>query len=252
MLQRLLTVLHCEASIAHSFDQMNQVQGDVLDLNIIEPTYKDIRTLSDKLIDLLSVHEVDELMSHLNVLSTGKINVLDDEFQPEPIELVYLNIKACSVAINHKLSQRQVLKSDFDSCNRKLRGAIESLRKICFACYLSLFVQLNNEQVDALFQLRFRHLTIYTQALTSLIIFIMDRIAENSFLQQAHRTRYILVQYEALLSCYSDELGMLEDMTYALDEVTNSVFIVFTFDKDRPSTLMPVIDTFGYRNSVHT
>lgn len=251
MLKKLLTVQHCETKINSNLDLIDNAEGDTLDLSQIEPLYKVICALSEQLSDLVSVHEVDELLSYLNVLSTGRINIFDDEFQLEPIELVYLNIKACLVAINHRISQQQIAKADFDSCNRKLRAAVESLRKIVFACYLSLFSQLSKDQADSLYRLRFRHLSLCTQALTTLIIFIMDRIGQSTFVQQIYQTRYILLQHETLLSCYSDELGMLEDMSYALEEVANTVSIHFTFDAHRPPTLMPDIDTFGYELSIY-
>lgn len=88
---------------------------------------------------------------------------------------------------------------------------------------------------------------------TTLVIFIMDRLADPVFLATAARTGFILVQHEVWLSCFQDELGMLEDMVYALAETADRLEVVFAkgvpgdeaCDGFQPPTSMPTIETVG-------
>lgn len=245
-MKHLFTILHCESYIMENINKIAQIECKEFELKKVEPIYKSICILSTKLIDIISNFEVEELLSYLNATSGGKFNIFDDEFQLEPIELVYLNIKACVVAINFKLSQNPISKEDLDSCNRKLKGAIDSLRKISFACYLGSISQLTKEQIDSLYKLRFRHLSISSQTLTSNIIFIMNQVDRKNFIRDVHRTGNIIIQHEVLLSCISDEMGMLEDMSYSLEELSNYVTVLFTIDSEQDgSSVSPIIETFG-------
>lgn len=246
ILKKLLIVLRCETKINKQLEEIEGLaKNDNFDLRSIEEQYQTVDELSRQVNNIVSTLQLETILAEFNTSVSSKLNISDDEFLQEPIDLIYLNIKACLVAINYKLSNQQLQFSDIESCNRKLKSAIESLRKVIIVCYLTLFSRLSREQIDSLYQLRYRHLCIFTQALTTFTIVAMDRVLNsNTFLEQVHHQKYILLEHETLLSCFQNEFGMLDDMVYALDELANSVVPVFRFTTE-PPTLMPDIQTFG-------
>lgn len=246
MFRKLLKVLRCETKICDVLDQIETVVTvNTVDSNEIEHQYKIVCSISEELIDLVSIDEAEVLFEYFNSFIDVNVNI-NDEFQLEPIDLIYLNIKACLVAINYKLSQKTLSSQDIESCNRKLKLAINSLRKVILVCYMTVFAKLNKEQIEMLYRLRFRQLSLLTQTLSTFIISTMDKIEnEPKFLEQIVRTKYIVIEHETLLSCYSKEMGMLEDMTYAIEELSNSVIPVFSFSDDTTNASMPDIECFG-------
>lgn len=123
---------------------------------------------------------------------------------------------------------------------------VESLRKTTFASYLSLFTVLSEKEKESLFRLQYRHFSICTQAITTLVVFIMEQLQQATFLRDAYHTGYILVNHEVLLSCMGPEQGMIEDMNYALEEVTSSLVVVFSAQAEaKIHTPLPEFGYFG-------
>lgn len=85
-------------------------------------------------------------------------------------------------------------------------------------------MKLDREQLELFYQMRLRRAMIFSQALTALAVGVSgDLNARSEFVENLLETRTVLVYFEALLSCYSDELGMLQDMSFAVAELTDSV-----------------------------
>jgi len=170
----------------------------------------------------------------------------EEQQEFEPIDLTHLNIKASLISINSKLSNKNnaLNRNDLDPSRRKLKNAINSLCRTSSVCYASAAIKLDREQIELFYTLRLRRDMIFTQGLTTLIIATMSQLKSKSFLQKAIETRSILVQHEVLLSCYAEELGMLEDLAFCMQDINNCVKFIFEASVD-PS-LQPRIEGNRY------
>ncbi|XP_053109969.1 inositol polyphosphate 4-phosphatase type II isoform X4 [Hemicordylus capensis] len=82
---------------------------------------------------------------------------------------------------------------------------------------------------------------VFSQALAGLVCgFIMklhSSLCDQGFLQQLH-TVGLVVQYEGLLSTYSEEVGMLEDMAVGISDLQK---VVFKITEAKSDDLLPAI-----------
>ena len=68
---------------------------------------------------------------------------------------------------------------------------------------------------------------------------MQTRIKDSAFLEQISQIG-LLVGFEALLSCYGDEMGMLEDMSVAVDDLA---FVFIKFIEEEEEEMEPTITT---------
>ena len=160
----------------------------------------------------------------------------------EPIDLIHLNIKASLISINSKLINKNIIvsRNDFDASKRKLKNAIDSLYRTSSVCYACSALKLDRQQIEIFYRLRLRRDMIMTQALTALIIGTLSKLDSIQFIQRAIETRSILSEHEVLLSCYAEELSMLEDMAYAVNQLNSCV--KFIFEASNETSLQPRIE----------
>uniref|UniRef100_A0A8D0GTY1 phosphatidylinositol-3,4-bisphosphate 4-phosphatase n=1 Tax=Sphenodon punctatus TaxID=8508 RepID=A0A8D0GTY1_SPHPU len=82
---------------------------------------------------------------------------------------------------------------------------------------------------------------VFSQALAGLvcgfIIKLHTSLCDQGFLQQLHSVG-LIVQYEGLLSTYSDEIGMLEDMAVGISDLQKVMFKIIEAKSD---DILPVI-----------
>ncbi|XP_072857724.2 inositol polyphosphate 4-phosphatase type II isoform X11 [Pogona vitticeps] len=82
---------------------------------------------------------------------------------------------------------------------------------------------------------------VFSQALAGLvcgfIIKLHSSLRDQGFLQQLH-TVGVIVQYEGLLSTYSEEIGMLEDMAVGIADLQK---VMFKITETKSDDLLPVV-----------
>ncbi|KAI1291100.1 Inositol polyphosphate-4-phosphatase type I A [Halotydeus destructor] len=155
----------------------------------------------------------------------------EESSEIEPVDLLHLNIRASLISISSKLnSTRQATTPDYEPSHRKLKAAINALLRVSSLTYAVEAVKLANDRqaLERFNTMRLRRSMVFSQALTSLVVAVTGQVKSNStFLERIRETRTIFVYFESLLSCHADELGMIQDMAFAVNELNNCVSFVF-------------------------
>ncbi|XP_058242123.1 type II inositol 3,4-bisphosphate 4-phosphatase isoform X4 [Hemibagrus wyckioides] len=93
-------------------------------------------------------------------------------------------------------------------------------------------------------QLQQRRDTVFSQALAALacgfIMRLYSGIEDKGFIRQLH-TVGVVAQFESLLSTYSEEIGMLEDMEVGISDLQRVTFKITEAASDDPSNLQPIV-----------
>ncbi|GAA6075415.1 type II inositol 3,4-bisphosphate 4-phosphatase isoform X1, partial [Tachysurus ichikawai] len=72
------------------------------------------------------------------------------------------------------------------------------------------------------------------------IMRLYSGIEDKGFIRQLH-TVGVVAQFESLLSTYSEEIGMLEDMEVGISDLQRVTFKITEAASDDPSNLQPVV-----------
>lgn len=156
---------------------------------------------------------------------------IQEEPEFEPVDLNHLNIKACLISINSKITSknpsRQLTKNDLEPTFKKLKSALQSLERTASLCYAVEALHSARNQIESFFAHRLRRYIIFSEALTAFVIAVYSSSKSFPFLEQVCNTKLILAQFEGLLSCHAEETGMLQDMQYAIESLNKCVTVTF-------------------------
>ncbi|XP_041359841.1 inositol polyphosphate-4-phosphatase type I A-like isoform X1 [Gigantopelta aegis] len=190
----------------------------------------------------------------------------------EPWEVTRLNLEAALMCLISKVdefskdstSDEAVWQSDLNPIIINLQDFVEivSTRAALFLSFLSLvphhtsqvnswscqttpiLIPLHMENKDHIklnHMIKYRRDIVASQAITSLVaglsITMQTRITDEAFLEQISKIGF-LIGFEALLSCYGDEMGMLEDMSVAVDDLA---FVFIKFEEEVDGQCEPTI-----------
>ncbi|KAJ8383062.1 hypothetical protein SKAU_G00038400 [Synaphobranchus kaupii] len=85
---------------------------------------------------------------------------------------------------------------------------------------------------------------VFSQALAALacgfVMRLYTGLEDHDFLQQLHLVG-LIAQFESLLSTYSDEIGMLEDMEVGISDLQRVTFKITEAKSDDPGDLQPIV-----------
>lgn len=149
---------------------------------------------------------------------------------------------------------------------KKLFNSIESLVKTAQICYAIESLKLSKEQSEYFYLVRSRRNMVFSQVLTTFTLGLISELTcpkinrseyledlhnlnsfnnnfsdlhdlgdlndlsdfndDSKYLNRLFEQRQIVCFFEGLLSCYADEIGMLQDMQHAIKEL-NSVQVLF-------------------------
>ncbi|GFY71964.1 inositol polyphosphate-4-phosphatase type I A [Trichonephila inaurata madagascariensis] len=176
-------------------------------------------------------------------ISLNPVTCLDEI---EPLDLTHLNIKASIMCMASKVQsfisgnkedsseESVVSREKFTNWTdelmpsiKKLRQAIQCLMKTAKLTYSIVSLKESTKCLPLSQKVRHRRDIVFSQALTSLVTGLMTRLwcrSPDSMFIHMLRTVGVLCHFEGLLSCYGDEMGALEDMVVAIDDLRRVLF----------------------------
>ncbi|RWS23982.1 hypothetical protein B4U80_00612 [Leptotrombidium deliense] len=260
-----------EVNIKRLFSSLDNV-----DENVINNLYDAIDLNSKLLLSVLDPKEVDETILSLEAFrNNGSISAplnsirrtdsvpleentndepsklrrynslpSEEQMEIEPVDLLHLNIKASMISIASKINKKSSNKhSDLEPSRKKLMSAIEALQRMSSICYAIESMKLQRDQLEFFYSTRLRRDMVFTQALTSIIIAVLGESNSSSFQEQISVTKSIFIYFEGLLSCHAEEIGMLQDMAFAIREVNECVkFVFINVGEDNSQSFIPRIE----------
>ena len=163
-------------------------------------------------------------IAQTNLSSHGIEFFFEDQY--EPIDLTYLNIRACCVKIQEVFTARKtrLLYSDIVSVNSKLLHALSSLENILLTVYAS-HTFLNTFDQKQLMGLFYRKYCLKMQSIQHLLFFAKNTSWQN--FKNLSETKIFPVVYESLLTSGGNEKKMLADMIDTIGWSQNNVIIQF-------------------------
>ncbi|XP_050415384.1 inositol polyphosphate-4-phosphatase type I A isoform X1 [Patella vulgata] len=168
----------------------------------------------------------------------------------EPWEVTRLNLEAAVVCLISKVEEMLKCKnnkettswlSDISPAIIKLQSFVEIVfqRANLFLTFLSL--RENRFNIKTMHSIKYRRDVMTTHSISTLFTGIISKVY-NYKDNVDYFTRIskigLLAKFEGLLSCYGDEMGMLEDMCVAVDDLSTVTFS-FTLSRDGTTTTTP-------------
>ncbi|XP_076334193.1 inositol polyphosphate-4-phosphatase type I A isoform X2 [Tachypleus tridentatus] len=180
-------------------------------------------------------------LTHLNIKAStmcmaSKVQLLTNELETangsavrnlSPTnEVVGLHVrKVISESKQHKSNQDWIF--ELTPSARKLRQAMLCLQRTARLTYGFLSLKEPHHRASMSYMIRYRRDVVFSQALTTLVTGLMtvlwcqqpDPIFLNHLISAG-----LLAQFLGLLSCYGDEMGMLEDMMVGVEDLRRVIF----------------------------
>uniref|UniRef100_T1IR47 PH domain-containing protein n=1 Tax=Strigamia maritima TaxID=126957 RepID=T1IR47_STRMM len=167
--------------------------------------------------------------------------------EPEPWDLTQLNIEASIMCMTSKVitlgrhnireeSNNSPINGELTQLDwveqlrpsmKKLKQALDCLHRTSTLVHSLFSLQEAAEVVALQSDIRYRRNIVNSYALTSVVASLMTKLwchrPDPVFLSRLCKFG-VLTQFEGLLSCYSDEMGMLEDMIIGIEDLKNVRF----------------------------
>ncbi|KAL8598733.1 hypothetical protein ACOMHN_033297 [Nucella lapillus] len=153
----------------------------------------------------------------------------------EPWEVTWLNLEAAVVCL---LSLVEGVKgSDLAARGGEVKEGVSKLQTFVdlVSAKISLFLTFltimeNKDSIQKMHEIKYRRDIVNSQAISALVAGVCAMVQHGSFTSQRSLLQLqhcgLLVQWESLLSCFGDEMGMIEDMAVAIDDLR---FVAFQF-----------------------
>ncbi|XP_064608601.1 inositol polyphosphate-4-phosphatase type I A-like isoform X2 [Liolophura sinensis] len=155
----------------------------------------------------------------------------------EPWELTRLNTDAALVCIQTKVEDLTVRKNspadqtmwldDLNPAVFKLKSFLEVLTGRALTAITFLTLVENRDNIPLLHTVKYRRDVIFSHAVATLVAGFLTKlrhsITDEQFLRQLWKVG-VLAEFEGLLSCHGDEIGMIEDMMVAVQDLSSISF----------------------------
>uniref|UniRef100_A0A8C4TA97 Inositol polyphosphate-4-phosphatase type II B n=1 Tax=Erpetoichthys calabaricus TaxID=27687 RepID=A0A8C4TA97_ERPCA len=180
------------------------------------------------------------------------------EYDDEEWDRVWVNVAQslnCIIALVDRLMEHEKKEQDFELKQTDWHEQLYPLVVTLKECIQEVVERAKKSMAFVLLQesacnlpqgllLKQRKDFVFSQALSALACgFVMKLYAgldDKGFLQQLH-TVGIIGQFESLLSTYSEEIGMLEDMVVGISDLRRVTFRIAEAKSDEPNELQPVV-----------
>ncbi|XP_063415240.1 inositol polyphosphate-4-phosphatase type I A-like isoform X8 [Mytilus trossulus] len=185
----------------------------------------------------MSKNELTESFTDLDMESSTE-NLSGTNFKKnpsmEPWELSRVNTEAACVCLTSLIeSLKSIDKTKWlesisqDVAKLKNFVAVLQNKAVSFMTFLNIMENKGHSKLN--YTIKYRRDVCFSHAVTALVTGFMTKLTTHTtdthFLNQLCQVG-MLVQFEGLLSCHSDENGMIEDMMVAVDDLSQVVFRV--------------------------
>lgn len=175
----------------------------------------------------------------------------------EPWEMTRLNMEAaamCLISIVDDLvvgesTERSKWLEEINPAAMKLKSFLEIVYQKILLIVMFLNIKENRGNSRLMHIVRYRRDVCFSHALTTLVSGFVTKvtscISNEEFLKQIQEVG-IFCQFEGLLSCHGDEMGMIEDFCVAVDDLK---FVRFQFVKTDDPSVSPTVFQDGHFKS---
>ncbi|XP_076468181.1 inositol polyphosphate-4-phosphatase type I A-like isoform X2 [Babylonia areolata] len=146
----------------------------------------------------------------------------------EPWEVTRLNLEAAVVCLVSLVEG--VPGSDLQAWKQEVREGVSKLQTFVdlVSAKVSLFLTFltimeNKDSIQKMHEIKYRRDIVNSHAITALVSGVCAMVENGSLTSQRTLQQLqhcgLLVQWEGLLSCFGEEMGMIEDMAVAVDDL---------------------------------